>query len=162
MANIVIFDPGDSLKKVIEYRQSVNTPDFDWRSDVLVNPEVSALSGIPIKYWKVVNNQVLEMTQAEKDYRDGLEAQDIIDKAKSLAKTLQASDAAQERLMRAIVKLTVDQLNNLRTWTNQFKTVVANSNSLADIKSGVDGLQTFTTITYQDARNAIGTLIDGE
>ena len=48
-----------------EYRDSVNTPDFldpPW----LINPDVSALSAVPRKYWKVVGNTVVEMTTAEK------------------------------------------------------------------------------------------------
>jgi hypothetical protein len=45
--------------------QSVNTPDYpvlDW----IINPDLSALSNVPQKYWKVVGDAVIEMSAAEK------------------------------------------------------------------------------------------------
>ncbi len=38
MANVLIFD--EITKKLIEYKKSVNTPDYSWRPDVLVNPVI--------------------------------------------------------------------------------------------------------------------------
>lgn len=162
MSDVVVFNTQNT--RVLDYLRSVNTPDFEGRPDVLINPDVTTLiaNGVNPKYWKVVNSQVVEMTQGEKDYLDGMEQQDLVAQAKALAKSLQASDATQERLMRAIVKLTVDQLNLVRGWTNSFKTVVASSATLADIKSGVAGLNTFQTLTYQNAKDAINALIDNE
>jgi len=45
---------------------SVNTPDYPveyW----IINPDLSALTGVPKKYWKVVGDTVIEMDQSEKD-----------------------------------------------------------------------------------------------
>ena len=71
MANVI-------HRTTAEYRTSVNTPDFDptvW----LVGPDMSAVSGLPQKYIKVVGNDVLSKTQAEKDQvdADNQTAQDV-------------------------------------------------------------------------------------
>lgn len=63
-------------RTTVQYLQSVNTPDFpveDW----IINPDLSALTGVPQKYWKVVGDTVVEMTQPEKDAVDAAEAAQI-------------------------------------------------------------------------------------
>jgi hypothetical protein len=54
---------------VYEFRQSVNTPDFD-PVEWLINPDTSLLVGVPTIYWKVVVDNVEEMTAAEKSAVD--------------------------------------------------------------------------------------------
>lgn len=73
MANIVIFKPG----KPPEYLESVNGAEYmtdpatnDTKPnspDVLINPDISAVKNVPVKFWKRVGNAVVEMSQAEKD-----------------------------------------------------------------------------------------------
>lgn len=63
MANVY-----DKVKRV--YRRSVHTPDFMGNPDMLINPDVSALQGVPEKYWKVEFDTLIEMTQPEKDAVD--------------------------------------------------------------------------------------------
>ena len=62
MSNIVIFKQGETP----QYLKSVNTPDYEGKPGVIVNPDVSALDNVPLKYWKLANNEVLEMTASEK------------------------------------------------------------------------------------------------
>ncbi|MBT8428494.1 MAG: hypothetical protein KJN79_01140 [Gammaproteobacteria bacterium] len=66
----------------MQYLQSVNTPDYpvlDW----IINPDLSALTGVPQKYWKVVGDTVVEMTQGEKDAADAaLAAAVLLDDAR--------------------------------------------------------------------------------
>jgi len=50
-------------------KMSANTPDYP-TADWLINPDLSALSAIPQKHWKVSGSTVVEMTQAEKDVVD--------------------------------------------------------------------------------------------
>ncbi len=48
-----------------EFRPSVNTPDYsplEW----IINPDLSNVSKVPQKYWKVVGEAVVEMTSSEK------------------------------------------------------------------------------------------------
>jgi len=57
-----------------QYKESVNTPDYpvaDW----IINPDLSALTSVPEKYWKIVGDDVVEMTQTEKDTVDTNETQ---------------------------------------------------------------------------------------
>lgn len=73
MANIAIFKPG----KPPEYLESVNGAEYmtdpatnDTKPnspDVLINPDISAVKNVPVKFWKRVGNAVVEMSQAEKD-----------------------------------------------------------------------------------------------
>ena len=52
-----------------EYRRSVNTPDFDsgvW----IINPDMTALVGVPNKYWEISGDLVTEISQAAKDTLD--------------------------------------------------------------------------------------------
>lgn len=55
-----------------EYRLSVNTPEYN-STDWIINPDVSALAGVPTKYWNISGDTVTEMTQAEKDAVDAAE-----------------------------------------------------------------------------------------
>ena len=44
---------------------SVNTPDYptvEW----IINPDLSAVAAVPWRYWKIVGDQVVEMTPEEK------------------------------------------------------------------------------------------------
>jgi hypothetical protein len=48
---------------------SVNTPDYP-PAEWLINPDLSALSNVPQKYWKVASDSVVEMTAQEKSAVD--------------------------------------------------------------------------------------------
>lgn len=52
-----------------EYLTSQNTPDFDVL-DWIINPDLSGVVGVPIRYWKIVGDVVSEMTKPEKDAVD--------------------------------------------------------------------------------------------
>ena len=52
-----------------EYRRSVNTPDYPL-SDWIINPDLSKVTGVPWRYWKIVGDSVLPMTQEERDIVD--------------------------------------------------------------------------------------------
>lgn len=58
-----------NLRGELLQRISVNTPDFPigtW----IINPDLVAVNAVPKIYWKVVVDDVLEMTQPEKDAVD--------------------------------------------------------------------------------------------
>lgn len=56
-------------RTTLEFRRSVNTPDFS-SEDYIINPDMSAVAGLPSKYWKIVGDDVLAMTQLERDAVD--------------------------------------------------------------------------------------------
>lgn len=70
MANIVIYDPNDSIvaNRVLQYLISVNTPDYS--GNILVNPDISSVSNVSMNYWKINNELIEEMTEEEKSAID--------------------------------------------------------------------------------------------
>ena len=51
-------------RTTFELRKSVNTPDFpvaEW----VINPDLTAVSAQPVRYWKIVGNTVVVMNAAE-------------------------------------------------------------------------------------------------
>ena len=68
MANVISKTPNIS-GVIYEYKTSVNTPDYS-TDDWLINPDVSGLSSVEKKYWKVSGSDVVEMSAGEKDTVD--------------------------------------------------------------------------------------------
>ena len=52
---------------------SANTPDYS-ETDWIINPDLSLLSSVPQKYWKISGDSVLEMTTQEKSNVDAATA----------------------------------------------------------------------------------------
>ena len=84
MSNIAIFEPN----KIPQYLTSVNEPDYCIsippskdvaqqyaKPGILINPDISVVKDVPLKYWKKVNNQIQEMTLVEKQVMDDTELQ---------------------------------------------------------------------------------------
>jgi hypothetical protein len=69
MANFAIFRVGEEP----QYRQSVETSLFDSDPDAIKNPDLSAVQGVDLKYWKRVGNLIQEMDAAEKQAVDDAE-----------------------------------------------------------------------------------------
>lgn len=62
MASVAIFKSG----KEPQFLQSVNTPEYSSDPDVIVNPDITAVQAVPLKFWKRVGNAIEEMTAGEK------------------------------------------------------------------------------------------------
>src|SRR3990167_6383000 len=82
MSNIAIFKSNQTP----QYLESVNEPDYctevppnkfvaqDYAlPGVLINPDISAVKDVPLKYWKQVSLTVIEMSVAEKKMVDDAE-----------------------------------------------------------------------------------------
>jgi len=63
MSNIARFKPDQTP----EYLQSVNTPDYEGDLFAIINPDLAAVQNVPLKYWKRNGNNIVEMSQSEKD-----------------------------------------------------------------------------------------------
>jgi len=83
MADIAIFKAG----KEPQYILSVNTPEYSSDPDVIVNPDISTVQNIPIKFWKRSGDTIIEMTQNEKTV---IALNELSDR-KSLAETFEVS-----------------------------------------------------------------------
>ena len=65
-----------------QYRRSVNTPDFP-DTEWLINPDLTAVAGVPQRHWKVVGNAVVEMDATEKERVDAPVPIEIVPKPNS-------------------------------------------------------------------------------
>src|SRR3990167_4959136 len=63
MSNVAIFKPDQTP----EYLKSVNTPDFEGNLFAIINPDITKVQNVPLKFWKRIGDNIVEMTQTEKD-----------------------------------------------------------------------------------------------
>ena len=141
-------------RTTLEYRPSVNTPEYPdppW----LANPDLSAVAGVPVKYWNLTGNIVSEMTPAQKAIVDANEAS-----AATTADRAAEKAAADRRALIALVQVLVDEVNTLRQWAASLKTVTAASTNYATLKTGIGTLPATPDRTYAAARTAILNRID--
>jgi len=81
MANVAIFKLGQTPQYLMsvdsgEYAVNINAGADNLvpvDPDVIINPDVSTMSGIPLKYWKRVGNLIAEMSASEKQAVDDAE-----------------------------------------------------------------------------------------
>lgn len=114
-----------------EYLPSVNTPDYptvDW----IINPDVSALAGVPTKYWNISGDTVTEMTQPEKDAVDAAEQANFIAQARQALKDNYNQSIVSDK---AIVLMLLDEINILRA-------------ALAEIKAEIKPNALTNALTY--------------
>lgn len=119
----------------VDYRLSVNTPDFD-PAEWFINPDVSAVSAVPKKYWaRPLTDPVTEMTQPEKDAVDA-----AILAAELVAKRSEATAPASSRdgegiRTRALIENANQRINYLTLRVIQIE------NALAAIMAAAGGAQ---------------------
>ena len=56
-------------KTTLQQFQSVNTPEYS-STDWIINPDLSSVQSVSQKYWKILGDTVVAMSQAEKDQVD--------------------------------------------------------------------------------------------
>jgi hypothetical protein len=103
MANVAFLENGN-----VVYLKSVNTPEYSGKTNLVINPDVSSLSVVDRKYWKIDGGSVVEMTQAEKDF---------VNESESLAKDAAVQNLTIDTitLAKALVKAGVVTKQNLVT-----------------------------------------------
>jgi hypothetical protein len=150
MANVAIFRAG----QVAQYLRSVNTPEYSSDPDVLVNPDVTALTAVDLKYWKRVGNAVQEMTSGEKATVDSAAAAVVVTANRTAANEITTDAYSDGIKWRALTMILLDELNDLRQWTVAFKAQVAAASTLADLKTRVATLATLSDRTIAQAKTA--------
>lgn len=129
-------------RTTVEYRQSVDTDDYSpvtW----IINPDLSALTSVPQKYWKVSGDSVLEMNQTEKDAVDAALLAAYQANLKSIAGKLMVVDddyTASEDIR--------DYIGTNAIWTD----------TVSGLKGPPDALQTFVNRReiFGDSENPVG------
>lgn len=112
MADIIRFNV--TTGQVLEYRRSVNTPDFEGLPDVLINPVVPA--NVAVADMKVVSGVVVELSPAEKAARNTASSAAALASLKVTAKEYVNTRPDDIGLvLRAVVKIMLTEINLLRT-----------------------------------------------
>jgi hypothetical protein len=161
MSDMVQYSIATTPNPVTEYRQSINTPDFEGLPNTLINPNLSAVVGNPIKYWKHVAGAIQLMTQGERDAVDASIAAALLLARRTGGKDYIDSVEALGIILRAVADITKDELNILRQWLAAFKVEVAAASNLADLKTRVATLPATADRTLAQLKTAIKNKIDG-
>ena len=132
MANVLNRNTGLVAPYGKDYRTSVNSPDFSV-SEWIINPDLSAVQGFDTIYWDISGDNVTLADFTTRQARDA----ELADLQLQRQREDQKSRFDAEDVLRAVVKLLLDELNTLR---------------------GLHGLQPRTA---EQARTAIRNAIDG-
>ncbi len=160
MASVAIYDPNSTPNKITQYLQSVNTPDYSSKPNVLINPDVSALQGVDIRYWKHVAGAIVQMTTAEKNAVDAAFTSGVTNVLRIDGKAIIDMQSPQGIILRALADILVDEINVVRGWLQTFKAQTAAATSLANLQTRVASLPDTPDRTLLQFKNAIKTAID--
>lgn len=156
MANVILYDPGDATvaNRVTSYLTSVNTPDYT--SNSLINPDLSGVSGVEQRFWKVSDGTVIEMSVSDKssmlpgiridhkavlrDSGHALVLQQYPEGQQNAASSLY-SDSQRFRPNRS------EFLQDFITWVNLVETNVADKVNLVDDKTTIEAVEAITLDT---------------
>lgn len=129
-------------------------------------------SGIPLKYLRLINGAIVELSAEQKAAQDAQEAADAQAAAAAYvaATNAAANQAASNAVLWADMQVdlgkaiaiekgvafcTMDQLNLLRAWVVDFKAAVSNSTSLANLQTRVAALPSFAPVTTNGLETAV-------
>ncbi len=130
-----------------EYRQSVNTPDFD-PVDWIINPDLSAVQGVSNRYWVITGDTITEMSQAEKDALDYATLQ--------AARNAIANQIDQnEDILRATLLVILEELNAHALKINGILDSADNATSLADFKTRMAAIADYPQRTIAQLKTSV-------
>jgi hypothetical protein len=142
MADVLNRTAGLTAPYAKNWRQSVNTPDFD-PADWIVNPDLSAVAGWPTIYWDIAGDSVLLVDAATRAARD-VEIAALQDTDNRTAEKDRLADTSEEVVLRALLKAMIDEINVLRQQinestaeTNQITTTNLTPRTLAQARAAV-------------------------
>ncbi len=134
-------------RTTLDYRESVNTPDFpvaQW----IIDPDLSAVAGVAHKYWKILIDAVLAMTQVE---RDAVDAAEVTARRDAAVATLIQVEGVQ----RAFMLIVLDELNLGALKINALLAAIGAATSLAGLKTAVSLIADYPALTEAKLRTAI-------
>lgn len=130
-----------------QYLQSVNTPDYpvgQW----IINPDLSAVAGVPNRYWKITGDSITEMSQAEKDALDNAALQASRD---ALANQIDQV----EDVLRATLLTVLDEFNAHAAKINAILTAADNATNLNDFKTAMLAITDYPQRTIAQLKTTI-------
>ena len=138
-----------------DYRRSVSTPDYP-SQDWIINPDLSAVAGQPVKYWTITGDVVSLMSQAERDAVDAAEAAAAITADKDANK----AQLDAERVLRAVALVALDEFNLHAARIKSILDAIDNSATLAQVKAAILLIADPPQRTAQQVLDAIKAKVD--
>jgi soluble cytochrome b562 len=111
-------------------------------------PDLSAVTGWPAKYWTLTGDVVSLLSQAQ---RDAVDAAELSDMRNAAVSQLQQ----QEDVLRAFMLIVLDEFNAHATKMNSLLTAIDNAASLAALKTAAGAISDHAIRTEQVLRDAI-------
>ena len=125
-----------------------------------ISQQRSLVISIPRKYLKISSGLATEKTTSEKAEADTAEAAALLAAQRSGAKAIVDALGSDSKVLRALLLLTLDEINDLRGWLVDFKVETAAASNLADFKARIATLPNMPDRTASAARTAIKNKID--
>ncbi len=121
MASVTVFDEAASPQRVLSHRAKTNLADWvdhetkvPFRSDVLIDADLSAVAGVPRQYWKHVAGVVIEYTTSEKSAQDAERAAAVDASLRTEAKAQMDGLHVDSLLLKAFADVLREEINSLR------------------------------------------------
>lgn len=130
-----------------QYIQFVNTPDYP-DTDWIINPDLSAVDGIPQKYWKVVDDTVVPMSSEEQAAVDvAISASTPTSKKENYREDIYDSKGNLLTTTWYATRITEGSYTNkvrCITYTYTGTTLMSDS----DVRFATDGVTPYSTLTH--------------
>lgn len=142
-----------------EYLESVNTPEYPTETWI-INPDLSSVSGVDSKYWKITGDVVSEMNQTEKDAADTAEQEAeiiesvIVDSAAESILTITDIDNVDAQKLRASLQnVTADDY--IVHWAYEFQ--IDNKGKSIQVRVQLDDTTDISNVTTKRAYDGFET-----
>ena len=139
----------------LKFLRSVNTPSYPTGDGWVVNPDMSAVSGVNPKYWKwdAGTTRPIPMTAGEQVALDATAVETARDAVAS-------QFDRQEDILRAVMTAVIGELNAASDAFNSLRDAVAAATTLGEFQTGVAAIPARPTRTMAQlktvVRNALG------
>lgn len=133
-----------TTKAYITSANTVEYPVQDW----IIEPDMSAVVGLPSKYWVITGDVVSAMPQAERDALDAAELQAQRDATSARLDLI-------EDIARAGTLVQLDELNSHATKINAILTAIDNGSNAAEIKVNIAAIADHPQRTIAQYKNAV-------
>lgn len=162
MGRIVKYDPSSSLVPgdVTQFLDLVDELNYSGQRNTLINPDISAVDGLNVDYWKVLDGAVVPMETNERVAIDQAIAAAIDSQIRDQAKNSIGGLSPEALIFKAKAAIDIDEQNIIRGWIMSFKAQVALALSLEDFKTRVAGLSDLPDRNLAEMKTAINSKID--
>lgn len=123
MASVVIYDPADPVvaNRVTQYLPSANTPDYSGNPNTLINPDLSAVSGVAVQFWKYDGvSDIVPMSAPEQNLIGFVPASTFYD---SMDNEISTTSLTYQNALNSQVPLRADVTYRV-VWTYEFETTL--------------------------------------